>query len=135
MDVFIQKILKNIQIDTTEAFDRNFERKAFFSAPPWKPTQRPVSRGSLLVRTSRMRNSIQSKVVDSRIEFSSSKPQTGIHNEGGEINRVSKKGKAYTIKMPERRFIGHAPQIDQVIEENIDNVMPGVMNELLTKHF
>lgn len=123
MSDFINNILKDLKVDLTEAYDRNFERKAFFSGAPWKPTKRPVSRGSLLLRTSRMRNSARSEIQGESIVFSSSVPYYEIHNNGGTINRTSKKGKSYTINMPERKTIGHAPEVDKIVREVVtDNI-------------
>ncbi|WP_108821062.1 phage virion morphogenesis protein [Dysgonomonas sp. Marseille-P4361] len=142
MSDFINNILKDLKVDLTEAFDRNFERKAFFSGAPWKPTKRPVSRGSLLVRSSAMRNSIKSEIKAESLVFSSSKPYTAIHNEGGTINmpprkqilhfdrkgRFSKNNKrasygqkanvrGYSVNIPQRQFIGDAPEVNKIIRE------------------
>lgn len=149
MSEFTRRILTDLKIDLTEAFDRNFERKAFFSGAPWKPTKYPVSRGSLLVRSSAMRTSIKSEIQgDERLEYSSSKPYTRIHNEGGTINmparkqilhfnkkgRFSKNNKnasygqkarvgAYSVEIPQRQFVGDAPEVNKIIKEVVhDNV-------------
>ncbi|NDV45493.1 hypothetical protein D0T49_00300 [Paludibacter sp. 221] len=160
MNKAIDKILRNVRVDLTEAYDRNFERKAFFSGAPWLPTKRPVSRGSLLLRSSAMRNSIKSEVRGESIVFTSSKPYTEIHNEGGTINmparkqvihfnqkgRFSKNNKkasyaqkasvgAHTVKMPKRQFIGDAPEVEQIVKENIDEVLPSSINDFMTKIF
>lgn len=132
---YIQNILKDIRVDLTEEFDRNFERKSFFSGKRWAPVKKPVSRGSLLNRTGAMRSSIKSKVQGDSIVFSSSKPYTGIHNDGGEIKRTSKKGKSYTIKMPQRQFIGNAPEVNRIIQENIGESLPEFINEYLQQQF
>lgn len=158
MQDFIQKILRGVKVDLTEAFDRNFERKAFFSGAPWKPTKHPVSRGSLLVRTSAMRNSIKSEIRGESIAFSSSKPYTAIHNEGGTINmparkqvihfnkegRFSKNNKkasyaqkanvgAHSVEIPQRQFIGNAPEVNRIIMENIEDVVPGEINSFINQ--
>lgn len=135
MNGIIQKIIKNIKVDLTEAYDRNFERKAFFSGAPWKPTKRPVLRGSLLLRTARMRKSVKSEIQGESIVFKSSIPYYEIHNNGGVIKRTSKKGKAYTINMPERKTIGHAPEVDKIIKENIDEVLPSSLNDFFNRLF
>lgn len=135
MSDFLNKILKGVKVDLTEDFDRNFERKAFFSGAPWKPTKRPVSRGSLLVRTSRMRNSAKSEIQGDSIVFKSSVPYYGIHNDGGEIKRTSKKGKSYTINMPKRQTIGNAPEVNRIIMENIEDVVPGEINSFINQLF
>lgn len=160
MSDFIQKILKDLKVDLTEAFDENFERKAFFSGAPWKPTKRPVSRGSLLVRTSAMRNSIKSNIQGESLVFSSSKSYTGIHNEGGTINmparkqvihfnkkgRFSKNNKkasyaqkasvgAYSVEIPKRQFIGDAPEVNKIVKEvvtdNVKDAIQDFINEMM----
>lgn len=133
MNDFKNRILRGVKVDLTEAYDRNFERKAFFNGVPWQPTKRPVSRGSLLVRTSAMRNSITSQIQGDSIVFSSAKPYTGIHNNGGTISRTSKKGKSYTINMPKRQFIGHAPEVDKIVKENVDTATQKAIAELFKK--
>lgn len=156
MSDFVNRILKDLKVDLTEAFDRNFERKAFFSGAPWQPTKRPVSRGSLLVRTSAMRNSIKPTIQGESLVYSSSKPYTGIHNEGGTINmparkqviHFNKKGRfnknnkkasyaqkasvgAYTVKMPKRQFIGDAPEVNKIIKEVVDDNVKKAMEQFI----
>ena len=86
----IQKIIKNIlrdiQVELTDEFDRNFERQAFFSEA-WQRRKSPVrNQGrAILTDTGRLRRSIQSRVADAHIEFFSTEPYAAIHNEGGEI--------------------------------------------------
>ena len=135
MSDITQKILRNVRVDLTEAYDRNFERKAFFSGAPWIPTKRPVSRGSLLLRTSKMRNSIKSEIQDESIIFNSPFPYTDIHNNGGIIKRTSTKGKNYTVNMPKRQFIGHAPEVDKIISENINDILPNEINSFINNQF
>ena len=43
-------ILSDLRVELTEEFDRNFERKGFFS-DKWKPRAREYPRGSLLLVT------------------------------------------------------------------------------------
>lgn len=156
MSDFVNRILKDLKVDLTEAFDRNFERKAFFSGAPWQPTKRPVSRGSLLVRTSAMRNSIKPTIQGESLVYSSSKLYTGIHNEGGTINmparkqviHFNKKGRfnknnkkasyaqkasvgAYTVKMPKRQFIGDAPEVNKIIKEVVDDNVKKAMEQFI----
>lgn len=160
MSDFVNRILKDLKVDLTETFDRNFERKAFFSGAPWQPTKRPVSRGSLLVRTSAMRNSIKSTIQGESLVYSSSKPYTGIHNEGGTINmparkqviHFNKKGRfnknnkkasyaqkasvgAYTVKMPKRQFIGDAPEVTKIVNEVTTEHVKRELKDYITKSF
>ena len=43
-------ILNDMRVELSEEFDRNFERKAFFS-DKWKPRAHDYPRGSLLIVT------------------------------------------------------------------------------------
>lgn len=81
----IKKILRDIQVELTDEFDRNFEREAFFSAA-WERRRSPVrANGHLLVDSGTLRRSIRSEIRESSIVFKSDLPYAAIHNEGGEI--------------------------------------------------
>ncbi len=112
-------ILSDMRVELSDEFDRNFERKAFFS-DKWKPRAHDYPRGSLLVVTGAMRRSTRGEVSGDGVRFTSSEPYTTLHNEGGNgykqvksHTRRSKKGKTYTVSthkrkfnMPQRQFIG-----------------------------
>lgn len=81
------RILKDIQVELTDEFDKNFEREAFFSEA-WARRKSPVHggrSGHLLVDTGALRGSIRSQIKGESVFFSSDLPYSGIHNEGGEI--------------------------------------------------
>lgn len=84
MQDFIKNILSDIRIDLTDEFDRNFERKAFFDKA-WENSKIPNHKGSLLMRTGKLRRSIRSKQSNNDITWSSSLPYASLQNEGGEI--------------------------------------------------
>lgn len=134
MQNIIDIILDDIRIDLTDEFDRNFERKGFFDNR-WQQTKKPNTRGSLMLRSSALRNSIQSSKQGFRLVWKSSVPYAGIHNEGGKINRVSSKGKAYTINMPQRQFIGTSPETEQIITDIIDEHLPNGIDEYINNLF
>ena len=128
-------ILKDMRVELKEEFDRNFERKAFFS-DAWKPRKDPKALGSLLVVTGAMRRSIKAEVADHGVRFSSSLSYTTIHNEGGKGTltvkahyRTNKKsGKRYKVRshkrrfnMPQRQFIGDGKETQQLIKNVIDD--------------
>lgn len=81
---FLQEILKDVEVDLTQEFDKNFERKAFFNKK-WPQSKHANSRGSLLLRTGKLRRSIQSTNRNGTIRFKSNLPYASLHNEGGEI--------------------------------------------------
>jgi phage gpG-like protein len=128
-------ILKDMRVELAEEFDKNFNRKAFFS-DAWKPRKNKKALGSLLVVSGAMRRSIKSEVVDHGVRFSSSLPYTAIHNEGGQgtlsvkAHYRTRNGKRYKVKahlrrfnMPQRQFIGDGKEtwqlIKNVIEDNL----------------
>lgn len=90
---FLNDALNDIRIEVKDEFDRNFERKAFFDKK-WPKTKLTNRRGSLMLRTGSLRQSINAEIQGNSIVFSSSLPYASIHNEGGEIT-VTAKMKAY----------------------------------------
>lgn len=82
-----QRLLHDIQVELTEEFDRNFERKAFFDRP-WRPRRSKRSgRGSLLQATGKLRRSIlpEENPSSGTITWTSSEPYADIQNNGGTI--------------------------------------------------
>lgn len=81
----IKRILRDIQVELTDEFDRNFEREAFFSEA-WERRRSPVrANGHLLVDSGALRRSVRSEIKESSIVFKSDLPYASIHNDGGEI--------------------------------------------------
>ena len=127
-------ILSDMRVEISEEFDRNFERKAFFS-DKWKPRAHNYPRGSLLIVSGAMRRSTQGEISGDGVRFTSSEPYTSLHNEGGTgykmvraHTRRSKKGKVYTVRahqrkfnMPQRQFIGDGPDTQRIIKTVIDD--------------
>lgn len=90
----IARILKDIRVELSDEFDRNFTRQAFFSEA-WTRRKSPIrGSGAILVDTGNLRKSIQSRSTDTEIVFFSTLPYAAIHNEGGEI-KVTRKMKGY----------------------------------------
>lgn len=143
-------ILSDMRVELTEEFDRNFERKAFFTNA-WKKRKDPKANGSLLVVSGRLRSSIKSEVQGDGVRFSSSAPYATVHNEGGtgyvtvreHQRKVKKTGKVYTVhthqrrfNMPQRQFIGDSPQTQElirgVIEDNLQKFNMNLSNFIKT---
>lgn len=128
-----RNILSDMRVELTEEFDRNFERKAFFT-DKWKKRANPNAKGTLLMVTGTMRRSIKSEVRGNGVRFSSAVPYAAIHNEGGSGTKTVKahtrrgrKGKTHTVRahrrtvtMPERRFIGDHQRVRNIIKGVID---------------
>lgn len=90
IQTIVRRILKDIQIDLADEFDKNFERQVFFSES-WARRKSPTRPGGhILVDTGGLRRSIKSVTDANSISFSSSLPYAEIHNEGGEITVTAK---------------------------------------------
>lgn len=85
----LRNILSDIKVELTDEFDKNFERKGFFSTK-WAKTKMENRKGSLMNRTGFLRRSIRSKISATGITFESDAPSAEIHNEGGEITVTAK---------------------------------------------
>ena len=82
-------LLKDIKIELDDEFDRNFERKAFFTTA-WKPAIHNTG-GSLMMCTGALRKSLRSEIVGGNsIKWESSLPYADIHNSGGTITVTPK---------------------------------------------
>lgn len=90
---FLNHILTDTKVKLTEAFDRNFERKAFFD-DKWANTLIPNRRGSLMMRTGTLRRSIRSTVEGSSVRWTSSVHYADLQNNGGELV-ITEKMKRY----------------------------------------
>ena len=125
----LHRILSDMRVELTEEFDKNFERKAFFT-DKWKKRANPNARGTLLMVTGTLRRSIKSEVRGNGVRFSSAVPYASIHNEGGTgtkpvraHTRRGKKGKTHQVKahtrkfkMPQRQFIGDGKRTQEIIK-------------------
>ena len=131
-----RNILNDMRVELSDEFDKNFDRKAFFTKK-WKPRAHDYPKGSLLMVTGTMRRSVKAEVKGNGVRFSSAVPYAAIHNEGGkgtkqvrQHTRTSRKGKQYTVKahtrkfnMPQRQFVGDAPRTQEIIKGVIaDNI-------------
>lgn len=124
-----RKLLADMRVELSEEFDKNFERKAFFT-DKWKKRANPNAKGTLLMVSGTMRRSIKSEVRGNGVRFSSAVPYASIHNEGGTgtkpvkaHTRRGKKGKTHqvkahmrTFKMPQRQFIGDGDRTKEIIK-------------------
>lgn len=90
MKQVIRNILKDIRVELSDEFDRNFERQGFFSEA-WQRRKSPTRPGgSILIDTGTLRKSIHSRLTDTSITFYSDVPYAEIHNDGGEITVTEK---------------------------------------------
>lgn len=159
MKDFYKQILQDVEIDLTDEFDRNFERKAFFNRQ-WRQTRLSNRRGSLLNRSGNLRSSIQSRTGQTSIYWTSSRPYASLHNEGGEITVTRKMQKYFwamyikagktgieaeqfkgmsmkkvgsKITIPERRFIGDHPEVHLAIKRCADETFREIEEYITTQ--
>lgn len=76
-----------------ESFKQNFNKKSF-DGNLWPETKKPVKKGTLMVRSRALLNSVRGTVVSSSlvrmIAGSPEVPYARIHNEGGKISRAAR---------------------------------------------
>ena len=147
---FYKQILQDVAVELTDEFDRNFDRKGFFDKK-WLKAKLYNRRGSLMLRTGRLRRSIQNRILQNGVTWTSSQPDASIHNEGGEITVTRQMQKFFWAKymelkardgieaeqykgmalkkvgskitIPERRYIGDHPEVRKSIERCFDQTM------------
>lgn len=88
-DQIFNRILRDLRVELSEEFDRNFERKAFFDQP-WPPDKMHNRRGSLMLRSGYLRRSIRSEISGNAIRWISGAIYAELQNNGGQI-RVTQK--------------------------------------------
>lgn len=94
----IKRILRDIQVELTDEFDKNFERQAFFTEA-WQRRKSPTRPGGhILVDTGTLRRSITSRLTEKSIIFVSTLPYAAIHNEGGEIKVTARMKRFFWYK-------------------------------------
>lgn len=59
---FLCDLLNDLKVELADEFDQNFERKAFFD-DPWPGVRMPNKRGSLMLRTGKLRQSLRNRVA------------------------------------------------------------------------
>ena len=102
MDDLIRNILKDIRVELSDEFDRNFSREGFFGEK-WASRKRPDHRGGrgVLTDTGALRRSIRSVMSGNGITFQSDLPYAAIHNEGGKIRVTARMKRFFWAKMRE----------------------------------
>lgn len=94
-ETFFKAIVKDIAVELTDEFDRNFERKAFFNEK-WPEDKWANQKGSLMNRSGGLRRSVKKQVTEEgMITWSSSRKDAALHNDGGEITVTAKMKKFF----------------------------------------
>lgn len=141
------KILNDLRVEFSDEFDRNFQRKAFFSRP-WPPREHINRKGTLLVVSGKLRRSIRCRVDADSVVWETSEKYAAIHNYGGIIyvkphhRTIHRNGKAirqqvkgYSYKMPCRQFLGDHPEVrrraEAVIQRNLQRAAQELVKRLV----
>lgn len=140
---FDQRAPQVLAETAVEYYKERFRLKNWDGAP-WPPLSKRYKpkKGSMMIRTAKLMNSINSRIAKDRVVISAGNsrvPYAKIHNEGGEIqlrarsetfrrNRARggrfKKGtssgrgfsfRASKIRIPRRQFMGHSNQLNERI--------------------
>lgn len=143
----LQKIMKDVRVELTDEFDRNFERKAFFDRPwaPLSPNYAPTE-GSMLLRTGALRRSLRSRIDGTKLIYTSSLKYAGLQNYGGTVRQNfvptpkmrrwawaqfrETKDEKYrrmalakrirrTFTVPARPFVGDHPRVHEIVAEAV----------------
>jgi len=94
---FLKRLLTDLKVELTDEFDRNFQRKAFFDRA-WPKEGHHNPRGSQLIRSGKLRRSINPSVHSDEIHWESTEPYADIQNSGGEITVTMKMKKFFWAK-------------------------------------
>lgn len=132
MDEICAASAEIIAEEATEYFKERFEKKEW-DGTPWQPAKKPASRGSLLMRSNKLLNSIRpTEITPTRVVITAGDDMdvtyARLHNEGfdGNVNinpftRVIK-GKQQQVKAhkrhmitPKRQFMGETQELDERI--------------------
>ena len=95
---YIETTIKDVRVEATEMFDKNFQREAFFNEKWARRKFNDDDTRNILTGTGALRKSILSKVEGTKIIFETTLPYASIHNEGGTIT-VTKGMKQHFWKM------------------------------------
>ena len=134
-------------MELSDEFDRNFQRKAFFSRL-WPPRKHINRKGTLLVVSGKLRRSIRCRVDADSVVWETSEKYAAIHNYGGIIyvkphhRTIHRNGKAirqqvkgYSYKMPRRQFLGDHPEVrrraEAVIQRNLQRAAQELVKRLV----
>ena len=82
---YVETTIKDVRVEATEMFDKNFQREAFFNEKWARRKFNDDNTRNILTGTGALRKSILSKVEGNRIIFETTLPYASIHNEGGTI--------------------------------------------------
>lgn len=134
----LKQTFEDVRTKLTDEFDKNFERKAFFDKR-WSQTKLPNRRGSLMMRSGKLRRSIKSRVQGDSIVFRSNMPYAALHNEGGEIKVTSQMKKYfwamyYKSSSGGKRMTQRAKQFKAMALKKVGSTITIEQRQFIGKH-
>ncbi len=155
LDKTMKKVVPDLVAETVVEYSKNRFTYKDWDGQRWKPVKHPVKKGSLLLRSSKLMNTIRPVIVNPkrvRIRAGSRKvPYAKAHNEGAILKpRVTPKMKKFawakyyqtkdpkwkglaltkktrlTIVIPKRQFLGKSNRLNQIIIKRITGVMNNI---------
>lgn len=145
MDEICEASAEIIARDATAYFKERFEEKEW-NGTAWVPAKNPVSRGSLLMRSYKLLNSIRpTEITPTRVVITAGDDlkvtYARVHNEGFngnvDINPFTRvvKGKQQQVKahtrhmqIPKRQFMGETEELDERITASIASLIKSKFN-------
>lgn len=143
----LNDILSDIRVEIYDEFDKNFDRRAFFGRK-WPPKKFQNNSNSILNQSGKLRHSIRAQVRGNAVVFTSAVPYAAIHNEGwsgtrrAHTRRIKSKDKktvitqhvrAHHVTIPQRQFIGDAPEVKKIVEDIIKENVEKAVGEVMKK--
>lgn len=112
-------------------FKDNFQKESFFGRA-WEEVKRRLqgAKGAAGIRkiltgpTGNLGRSIQFIPRDGSVTVESDLPYSAAHNEG-----TTNAGRSHNVRIPQRQFIGEAPQLTAAIEKKITEEISKALNK------
>jgi len=148
MEVLKKNVLKYFAVAAEDMTHANFSAQGFVvngsASSKWKKRKKETSRTQgkrILSATGYLEENVKAKALESHVKVGvdlTKVPYAQVHNEGGRITQHvrahqrtnSKTGKRYQLKphsrkinMPQRKFLGYAPDIEKKALKNIGREM------------
>ena len=137
----VKRILKDIQVEMEDEFDRNFERQAFFSDLPYAGIH---NEGGEIRVTKRMKRYFRAKFYEAQGGFVRKRgTPTRALSDGGFYAWTSKmslgpeaefwrfmalKKEGSTITIPRRQFLGTSPEVEQAVRKIVEDNLTEYFN-------
>ena len=120
----VARILKDIQVEMSDEFDKNFERQAFFSEK-WQRRKSPIRNEGRAILTDTGATGAFGRRKDGKLR--KDKRNVRLDTEADFWMFMALKKAGSTIRIPRRRFLGTSPEVEKAVRE--------IVEENLTEYF